>query len=106
MHFVMLQIPTWKRNILRLIIVLIAGSLAVLLKDNFAYVGAFVGKCMYRIVAEYWSIKFLFFVLSISLNMCFGCSKDLSFEHPQHMFWLRNKKNNFLLHTLFWRPGY
>ena len=42
--FVILQIPTWKRNILRLIIVLIAGSLAVLLKDNFAYVGAFVGK--------------------------------------------------------------
>ena len=21
------------------------------------------------------------------------------------MFWLRNKKNNFLLHTLIWRPG-
>ena len=38
--------------------------------------------------------------LSISLNMCFGCSKELShgdrsFEHPQHMFWLRNKKTNF-----------
>ena len=34
--------------------------------------------------------------LSISLNMCFGCSKeqshwDGSFEYPQHMFWLRNK---------------
>ena len=32
--------------------------------------------------------------------MCFGCSKepshgDASFEYPQHMFWLRNKKNNF-----------
>ena len=29
--------------------------------------------------------------------MCFGCSKesshrDDSFAHPQHMFWLRNKK--------------
>ena len=29
--------------------------------------------------------------------MCFGCSKepshrDGSFEYPQHMFWLRNKK--------------
>ena len=38
--------------------------------------------------------------LSISLNMCFGCSKepshrDGSFEYSQHMFWLRNKKNNF-----------
>ena len=44
-------------------------------------------------------------LLSISLNMCFGCSKELSyldgsFEHPQHLFWLRNKKNNFQLHTL------
>ena len=43
--------------------------------------------------------------LSISLNMCFGCSKglshrDSSFEYPQHLFWLRNKKNNFQLRTL------
>ena len=35
--------------------------------------------------------------LSVSLNMCFGCSKepshwDGSFEYPQHMFWLWNKK--------------
>ena len=35
--------------------------------------------------------------LSISLIMCFGCSKepshwDSSFEYPQPMFWLRNKK--------------
>ena len=41
--------------------------------------------------------------------MCFGCSKepshrDVSFEYPQHMFWLRNKKNNFQLHTLIWGP--
>ena len=40
----------------------------------------------------------------------FGCSKetshpDSSFEYPQHMFWLRNKKNNFQLHTLIWGPG-
>ena len=45
-----------------------------------------------------------------SLNMCFGCSKepshrDGSFEYPQHMFWLRNKKNNFQLGTLIWRPA-
>ena len=26
--------------------------------------------------------------------------RDGSFEYPQHMFWLRNKKNNFLVHTL------
>ena len=39
--------------------------------------------------------------------MCFDCSKDpshrdSSFEYPQHMFWLRNKKSNFHLHTLIW----
>ena len=39
--------------------------------------------------------------LPLSLNMCFGCSKepshgDGSFEYPQHMFWLRNKKIKFL----------
>ena len=33
--------------------------------------------------------------------MCFGCSKELSyrdgsFEYPQHMFWLRNKKNTHI----------
>ena len=45
--------------------------------------------------------------LSVSLNMCFWCSeepshRDGSFEYPQHMFWLRNKENNFQLHTLIW----
>ena len=49
--------------------------------------------------------------LSISLNMCFGYSKELShcdgsFEYPQHMFWLRTKKNNFQLHTLIWGSGF
>ena len=43
--------------------------------------------------------------------MCFGCSKepsyqDGSFEYPQHMFWLRNKKNNFQIPTLIWGPEY
>ena len=42
--------------------------------------------------------------------MCFGCSKepshrDGSFEYPQHMFWLRNKKNNFQFSTLIWGPA-
>ena len=41
--------------------------------------------------------------------MYFGCSKepshrDGSVEYPQHMFWLRNKKNNFQLRTLIWGP--
>ena len=41
--------------------------------------------------------------------MCFGCPKEPShgngsFEYLQHMFWLRNKKNNFLFRTLNWGP--
>ena len=48
--------------------------------------------------------------LSISLKMCSGCSKeqshgDDSFEYPHHMFWLRNKKTNFLLSSLIWGPA-
>ena len=42
--------------------------------------------------------------------MCFGCSKepspwDGSFEYPQHMFWMINEENSFIIHTLIWRPG-
>ena len=45
------------------------------------------------------------------VSICFRCSKepshwDHSFEYPQHMFWLRNKKIIFLLHTLNWRPAF
>ena len=32
-------------------------------------------------------------------------SSRRSFEYPQHMFWLRNKKNNFQLRTLIWGPA-
>ena len=44
--------------------------------------------------------KFVNIFLTISLNICFVCSKepshrDGSFEYPQHMFWLKNKKMNF-----------
>ena len=43
--------------------------------------------------------------------MCFGCSNepshwDGSFEYPPHMFWMRNKENNFPIHTFIWRPGF
>ena len=43
--------------------------------------------------------------LPISFNICFGRSKepshwDGSFEYPQHMFWLRNMKISFSIHTL------
>ena len=42
--------------------------------------------------------------------MCFRCSKepshrDGSFEYPQHMVWLRNKKNDITVCTLIWRPA-
>ena len=30
---------------------------------------------------------------------------NCSCKHPQHMFQLRNNKNNFPLHTLIWWPG-
>ena len=47
-------------------------------------------------------------IVLISSNTCFGCSKepyhrDNCFEYAQHIFWLRNRKNNFLLRTLICR---
>ena len=49
--------------------------------------------------------------LLIILVIRFGCSKepsyfDGSFEYPQHMVWLRDKKSMFLLCTLNKRPVY
>ena len=43
--------------------------------------------------------------------MCFGYSKepshgDGSFEYPQHMFWLRNKKYDFQLRILISGPAW
>ena len=43
--------------------------------------------------------------IPIIFNIYFGCTKEPShqegsFEYPQQMFWLRNKKNNFDLCTL------
>ena len=45
---------------------------------------------------KFWR-KIVIIFLSISSNVCFGCSKepshwDRSFEHLKHMYWLRNKK--------------
>ena len=52
-------------------------------------------------------IVYIFF--PISFYTCFGGSKepsqwDGSFEYPQHIFWLRNKKISFLFCTLNERP--
>ena len=75
-----------------------------------------VGKVLKYLSNKFWDFfiglvkqKKISIILSISLNMCFWCSKELShwdgsFEYPQYMFWLRNKKNNFQLRTLIWRP--
>ena len=58
---------------------------------------------------EFFLRENLIIFLPINLNMCFGCSKELSdwdgsFEYPQHMFWMRNKENIFSIRTLIWRP--
>ena len=58
---------------------------------------------------KFWA-KIVNIFLPISLNICFGCSKEPShwggsFQYPQHMFWLRNKKNYFLVCTLNQRPS-
>ena len=49
--------------------------------------------------------KIVIILVSINFSMCFGCSKepshrDDSFEYPQHMFWLCNKKNGFWNYTV------
>ena len=73
-------------------------------------IGPFVHviKChTYRASYAFFQCKIAIIYLSISLNMCFGYSKepshqDNSFEYPQHMFWLRNTKKNVQLRTLIW----
>ena len=55
--------------------------------------------------------KIVIIFLPISLNIGFGCSKepshrDGSFEYPQHMLSLRNKKNNFQARSLIGRLVY
>ena len=52
--------------------------------------------------------KIVIFSLPININMCFGCSKepshwDGSFEYPQHMVWLRNKKNITIIFMVLYR---
>ena len=49
------------------------------------------------LVKQKFQRKIVIIFLYISLNMCFGCSKepshrDGSYEYPKQMFWLRNKK--------------
>ena len=69
-------------------------------KDTF-YVTKIHPTCICSSISKIFMRKF---VLSISLNICFGCSKepsywDGSFEDQQNTFWWRNNRMNFKLHT-------
>ena len=55
--------------------------------------------------------KIVIIFLTNNFNRCVGSSKepshrDGSFECPQHMFQLRNKKQYFQLHTFIWSPAH
>ena len=54
------------------------------------------------------SVK-LNYILTHQFKHVFGYSKepshlDASFEYPKGMFWMRNKRNSFPIHTLIWSP--
>ena len=48
---------------------------------------------------QFFQRKIVNIFLPINFNICCGCSEEPS-QYPQHMFWLRNKKNKFSLRTL------
>ena len=53
------------------------------------------------LISKHYESKIVIIFLSINLNICFGCSKEtslgaqknLSFERPKPMFWLKNTEN-------------
>ena len=49
---------------------------------------------------DIFSVKLLLFSYPSIYTWILGAHLDGTFEHPQHMFWLRNNKNNFPLLTL------
>ena len=60
----------------------------------------YLGVLMGIQINKNFGYKIVKIFLSISLNICFGYSKELShwddfLQYPQHMFWSRNKKINF-----------
>ena len=49
-------------------------------------------------ISKLFYLKIVNIFLPISVSTCIGCSKepshrDGSFEHPQHISWLKNKKD-------------
>ena len=52
------------------------------------------------------SIKLLFILIYHAVECSVEPSHwDGSFEYLQHLFWLRDNKNNFQLHTVIWVGG-
>ncbi|KAH9498872.1 hypothetical protein Btru_004913 [Bulinus truncatus] len=71
------QVHSWKRNILRICIVLVAAGLAVALRDFFAYVSAFVGALGSSLLA--YILPCLFHLKLCGNNISFGIRlKDYS----------------------------
>ena len=75
-----------------------------LLKMTFSPNNLFSSFILYVKINTICGSKSANIFLHIRFNIGFGCSKELSrdgsFEYPQHMFWLRNKKVMFL-ETMF-----
>ena len=70
---------------------------------RFLMVAAFIPASVTGPNKQNFEHKVLNFFLSISFNISLGCSKEPShghgsFEYPQHIFWLRNKKIIFITH--------
>ena len=71
-------------------------------------IGSLAGKINYRSIGldkQKLQPKIVNIFLPMNFNICFGCSEepshwDGSFESPQHMFWLKNKKIIFLVCAL------
>ena len=52
---------------------------------------------------KYWGCLDIMSEVNFSPAETLICCGDGSFEYPQHMLWLRNKKNNFQLCSFIWR---
>ena len=86
-NFILFSTMMFSSNLIMVYMAPCVKKLLPFVNDNFLFIRIF----LHKIVIVY---------LSISLNMCFGFSKepshwDGSFERPQHMFWLINRKKSF-----------
>ena len=51
-------------------------------------------------ISIFFSVKFDYFLINLLKHILWVSHWGGSFEYPQHMFWLRNKKYNFLYQLL------